>query len=61
MTATHKSRYAEGGPGFRYSDLYERWSAAAAAGRSGEAARLGEEHSRRFLGAQYDRNVRRKR
>lgn len=31
---------------YRYSELYHRWRAAAIEGRSGDAARLGDQHSR---------------
>ncbi len=33
----------------KYSELYQRWRTAVLAGRTGEARRLGVEHSRRWL------------
>jgi hypothetical protein len=34
---------------YRYSDLYQRWRAAARSGDADEAARVSKAHKRRFL------------
>ena len=54
--AQKQSKYAQKGK-FRYSELYYDWQKAIKAGRMGEAARIGIEHTMRFLGREGVRNA----